>query len=69
MTIKQTLERQIQLDIEAFLLHGGVITVCKTRKPRKSELVLSSMKKYSISNMGHKGASLGRDGMFANVKV
>ena len=32
MTIKQTLERQIQVDLESFLVHGGVITVCKTRE-------------------------------------
>ena len=37
MTIKQTLERQIQVDLESFLVHGGVITVCPTKKPRKGE--------------------------------
>ena len=52
MTLKQTLERQIQVDVEAFLLHGGVITVCKTRAPRKSERVLSGTTKGNIYNVG-----------------
>ena len=66
---RQEMIRQNEIALEAFMLHGGVITVCKAKKPRKSERVLSAMRKYSISNMGHKGASLGRNGMFANVGV
>ena len=66
---RQEMIRQNEIALEAFMLHGGVVTVLKTYKPRKSERVLSGMRKYSISNMGHKGASLGRNGMFANVGV
>ena len=68
MKVKEILQRSIEVDVESFLLHGGVITVCPTKKPRKSERVISLMRKYSISNMGHQGAALGRGGMFASSK-
>ena len=66
MTIKQTLERQIQVDLEAFLLHGGVVTVCKTRAPRKNERTFTAIK-GSIANMGHQSSGLKLTG--AKVKL
>lgn len=67
MTIKQTLERQIQLDLEAFMLHGGVITVCKTRAPRKSERVLSKVTKSYASSVGTKALTLQSIGIMRRV--
>ena len=66
MTLKQTLERQIQVDVEAFLLHGGVITVCKTRAPRKSERTFTAIK-GSVANVGHMSSGLKLAG--AKVKL
>lgn len=51
MTREQMI-RQNEIALEAFMLHGGVITVCKAKKPRKSERVLSGTTKGCIHNMG-----------------
>jgi hypothetical protein len=41
MSIKSLLKRQIEVDLESFLVHGGVITVCPTKKPRKAEITFN----------------------------
>ena len=38
---KQELMRQNEIALEAFMLHGGVITVCKPAKPRKCEITFN----------------------------
>lgn len=49
---KQEMIRQNEIALEAFMLHGGVVTELKTYKPRKSERVLSGTTKGCIHNMG-----------------
>lgn len=54
---RQELIRQNQIALEAFLVHGGVVTVCKTKAPRKSERTFSAIK-GSIANVGHMSSGL-----------
>lgn len=54
---RQEMIRQNQIALEAFMLHGGVVTELKTYKPRKSERTFSAIK-GSIANMGHQVAGL-----------
>lgn len=49
---KEQLKRQCELQMESYMLHGGVVTVLKAKKPRKSERVLSGTTKGSVFNMG-----------------
>ena len=49
---KEQLKRQCELQMESYMLHGGVVTVCKTKAPRKSERVLSGTTKGSVYNTG-----------------
>lgn len=67
MKVKEILERQIQLDLESFLVHGGVITVCPTKKPRKSERVLSKATKSYASSIGAKALTLQSIGIMRRV--
>jgi hypothetical protein len=49
---KEQLKRQCELQMESYMLHGGVVTVCKAKAPRKSERVLSGTTKGSVYNTG-----------------
>ena len=49
---KEQLKRQFELQMESYLVHGGVVTVLKTYGPRKSERILSGTTKGSVYNVG-----------------
>ena len=66
MINKNVLKRQIEVDLESFLLHGGIVTVLKAKKPRKTERTFTAIK-GSISNVGHQSSSLKLAG--AKVKL
>lgn len=67
MKVKEILQRSIEVDVESFLLHGGVITVCPTKKPRKSERVLSKATKSYASSVGAKALTLQSIGIMRRV--
>ena len=50
---KEQLKRQCEVQLESFLLHGGVVTTLKTYKARKNERTFRAIK-GSIANVGHK---------------
>lgn len=54
---RQELIRQNEIALEAFMLHGGVVTTLKTYKPRKNERTFSAIK-GSIANVGHMSSGL-----------
>lgn len=56
MTREQMI-RQNQIELESFMLHGGVITVLKAKKPRATERTFTAIK-GSISNIGHQASAL-----------
>jgi hypothetical protein len=67
MINKNVLNRQIEVDLESFLLHGGIVTVLKAKKPRKSERVISRPTKSYADSVGAKALTLQSIGIMRRV--
>ena len=54
---KAELKRQFELQMESYMLHGGVVTTLKTYKARKNERTFRAIK-GSVANVGRKVTEL-----------